>query len=218
MLNPAHHHRTVLLAVDAVFDACRGASRKFTPTSDADRRSGGSGGFTERRSGFGDRDRGGGFGDRDGERRGGFGDRDRDRCDCSSACPALSMGRVVVTCILSVLAAISFVSAPTWQHTGPSCSLALQKGRFQTCRDMVRCRDEVDDGPSRADTSDDWGKNRAPLPAAEPSRGSAFGERRSGGGFSDREGFGSRSAALLRALHLHTRAAAAHSQDLSPAG
>jgi hypothetical protein len=71
------------------------------------------------------------------------------------------------------------------------------------CRSQPICRDEVDDGPSRADTSNDWGKNRAPLPPAEPSRGSAFGERRSGGGFADRDGFGSRSASaehLCRAI------------------
>jgi hypothetical protein len=57
---------------------------------------------------------------------------------------------------------------------------------------LPACRDEVDDGPSRADTSDDWGKNRAPLPREGSAGGSAFGERRSGGGFADRDSFSSR--------------------------
>ncbi len=63
------------------------------------------------------------------------------------------------------------------------------------------CRDgDVDVGPSRADTSDDWGRNRAALPA-EPPRGSAFGERRSGGGFADRDGFRDRYVQARQDVH-----------------
>jgi len=58
-------------------------------------------------------------------------------------------------------------------------------------RGRDRDGDVEDDGPSRADASDNWGMNRAPLPAEPARSGSAFGERRSGGGFADRDSFSS---------------------------
>lgn len=155
-----------------------GASRKFTPSSGADDRRVGGGGFG-----------GGGFGDRDREpRRGGFGDRWGHRLlmsmagsDCRLAAHSqhCEPHRAASACVR----ARNMCDPPgvLLQHAS---TVFVRRGRD-------RDGDVEDDGPSRADTSDNWGMNRAPLPAEPARSGSAFGERRSGGGFADRDSFGS---------------------------
>lgn len=132
-----------------------GAERKFTPSTDSDRRGGGGfgGGFKDREGGFG------------GERRGGFGDRPpREEREASRADTAGDWG-----------SERKFTpSADTDRRGGSFGGKEREGGGF-------RDRPRFEDGPSRADEGD-WGSRRGPPPSGEqagPSgrRGYGFSEQ-----------------------------------------